>query len=240
MNVPAPTYLPVSEVFGPTIQGEGPHQGLMVQFVRLGGCNLSCSWCDTPYTWDASRFDIRAENPMTDVERILGQLKADMPVVVSGGEPLIHQGKPAFQQLLKGLRAKGCDIHLETNGTILPNDGTRKYVDHYSISPKLGHAGEHKPSQRPTLAVGWWDLPFPAGVTRALKFVVKTEADVEVACVMAMSAGCPRTDTWVMPEGTTVEQLAVRWPDVCNWATRWGVNASHRLHVLAWGDRKGT
>ncbi|HHK7228110.1 TPA: hypothetical protein ACQXLV_002143, partial [Streptococcus pneumoniae] len=42
--------LPVSEVFGPTIQGEGPHAGRTCHFIRLGGCNLSCSWCDTPYS----------------------------------------------------------------------------------------------------------------------------------------------------------------------------------------------
>ena len=41
---------PVSEVFGPTLQGEGPHAGRPCHFIRLGGCNLSCSWCDTPYS----------------------------------------------------------------------------------------------------------------------------------------------------------------------------------------------
>lgn len=60
--------LVVSEVFGPTHQGEGPHAGQLCAFVRLMGCNLSCSWCDTPYTWDASRYDLKAEGHRMTVE----------------------------------------------------------------------------------------------------------------------------------------------------------------------------
>ena len=63
--------LVVSEIFGPTIQGEGQYAGQLVAFIRLGGCNLACSWCDTPYTWDASRFDLRNEMTRTPVNEIL-------------------------------------------------------------------------------------------------------------------------------------------------------------------------
>src|SRR5262245_52198924 len=49
--------LVVSEVFGPTWQGEGPSIGRRCGFVRLGRCNLACTWCDTPYTWDWERYD---------------------------------------------------------------------------------------------------------------------------------------------------------------------------------------
>ena len=54
---PADGGLVVAEVFGPTFQGEGPSTGQRAGFVRLGRCNLDCSWCDTPYTWDWERFD---------------------------------------------------------------------------------------------------------------------------------------------------------------------------------------
>src|SRR4029450_7825218 len=53
--------LVVSEVFGPTFQGEGPSVGRRAGFVRLGRCNLDCSWCDTPYTWDWERHDPAVE-----------------------------------------------------------------------------------------------------------------------------------------------------------------------------------
>jgi hypothetical protein len=58
---PAGATLPVSEVFGPTFQGEGALRGAGASFIRLGGCNLTCRDCDTPYTWDAARYDLRAE-----------------------------------------------------------------------------------------------------------------------------------------------------------------------------------
>ena len=66
--------LPVSEVFGPTIQGEGPHAGRRVYFVRLGGCNLSCSWCDSAYTWDGETYDLREELTPSTALDVLARL----------------------------------------------------------------------------------------------------------------------------------------------------------------------
>src|SRR3954452_24909384 len=84
----------VAEVFGPTIQGEGRNLGQRAAFVRLGGCNLHCTWCDTPYTWDASRYDLRAEMSRRPVAEIVAEVRPMRPhvVVLTGGEPLLHQG----------------------------------------------------------------------------------------------------------------------------------------------------
>ena len=61
--------LRVNEIFGPTFQGEGPHAGQSAVFLRTSGCNLNCSWCDTPYTWDWERYDREAEtHPMAPNE----------------------------------------------------------------------------------------------------------------------------------------------------------------------------
>lgn len=230
--------LPVSEVFGPTLQGEGPHAGRVVQFIRLGGCNLSCSWCDTPYTWDSSRFNLREENPPTDVVGILEQVGGGMTTVVSGGEPLIHQSRPAWAALLAGLNARGCEVHIETNGTLAPNRVTRHHVDHYSISPKLPNAGSHKASQNPALAEGWLEVLHQASA--CLKFVVAGAEDVQLAAEYARGYGWPSQYVWVMPEGRTTEELLARWASIASAACLEGVNACQRLHVLAWGDTKGT
>ena len=95
--------IPVSEQFGPTIQGEGPYAGRTVQFLRTGGCNLSCSWCDTPYTWDGENYDLRAELHPKTVAQIVEDAIPDMIMVISGGEPLLHQNNPGWEWLLTGL-----------------------------------------------------------------------------------------------------------------------------------------
>lgn len=229
--------LPLSEVFL-SIQGEGPRAGRIVQFVRLGGCNLSCSWCDTPYTWDNTRYDLRKEAPFIDVDAVLDQVEATVDVVISGGEPLIHQSRPAWAALLRGLHRKGCAIALETNGTIAPATVTRTYVQHYSISPKLPNAGEHRRGQDPRLAE--WPIEVKHRDSTALKFVCADAVDVKLAVEMADTWGWPRWSVWVMPEGVSADGLAARWPEIATAAVQHRINATTRLQVLAWGDTKGT
>lgn len=230
--------LPVAEVFGPTLQGEGPHAGKLVQFVRLGGCNLACSWCDTPYTWDASRFNLRDENPPTSVSDVLVRLRGGVTTVITGGEPLIHQRTEAWVALLHGLAARDCPIHVETNGTIAPDCVTRNHVDHYSVSPKLPNAGLHRRGQSPSLSDRWLFVARSASVV--FKYVCLDRADVVAAVEHSRVNDWPLDWVWVMPEGRTADELAARWPEIASAAVFCGVNASHRLHILAWGDTRGT
>ncbi|AVO25170.1 QueE-like radical SAM domain [Rhodococcus phage Finch] len=236
--------LPVSEQFGPTIQGEGPYAGRSVQFLRLGLCNLACSWCDTPYTWDATRFDLKVELKQTSVEDILERAIPGIPMVISGGEPLLHQGRPDWADLLIGLTDKGCEVHLETNGTILPNVATQRYATFASVSPKLPHAGVHRKGQKPAMHHSWGHLASHGTTALAgksiLKFVVETAADVDASLEYAKEHEWPLERVWVMPEGTSTEQLQAKWPEVAKRAAELHINATHRIHVLAWGDTKGT
>lgn len=234
MNTEAVWTLPVSEVFGPTIQGEGPHAGKAVQFVRLGLCNLSCRNCDTPYTWDSTRFDLRKENPPTSIVDVLDQIESDVITVLSGGEPLLHQGRDAFTALLDGLAVRG-PVHVETNGTIEPSHHTRRRVTHFSVSPKLGAMPQTKRTHNPEPWDGWGGV-----LSACAKYVVRDRDDVSRAYHAAINLGFPPHRIWVMPEGTTTEQLQARWPEIARAAADLRINASHRLHVLAWGDRKGT
>lgn len=229
--------LPLSEVFI-TYQGEGPRAGRPVQFIRLGGCNLSCSWCDTPFTWDASRYDLRQENPMTSVADIVKRVEPLLDVVISGGEPLIHQKRPAWARLLRELNARRCSMAIETNGTIAPNEVTQTFISHYSISPKLPHAGEHGRNQDPAMSTGWPQELRHRGTT-ALKFVVRDKADVEDAVAVADAYGWPRWNVWVMPEGTTRQAVLANWQQISEVAIELRVNVTQRLHVLAWEDRRG-
>lgn len=231
--------LPFVEAFGNTLQGEGPAAGRLADFLRFGGCNLSCSWCDSAYTWNAEEYDLREEIELLSFQEVLDRMPPHPApiVVVTGGEPLLNQRKEAFLDVLDGLRERGQQIHVETNGTIVPNEDVVNRVDLFIVSPKLAHAGDHKRSQDPRLADGWGDLH--GKVESHLKVVVESSGDVQKAVKLARAHHWPMERVWVMPEGVTAEVLNRRWPVIAGAATTYGVNACHRLHVLAWSDARG-
>lgn len=225
--------LPVVEIFGPTLQGEGPGSGLNAAFLRFGGCNLSCSWCDTPYSWDGSRFDLRREISFLTLRQIMEQLPDATICVLTGGEPLLHQNNPVWNELLAELVMRYRWVHLETNGTIAPSLHTVKSMSVISVSPKLAHAGTHRGRQDPTMYRDW------ARVGAAIvKIVVRNSGDVADAVELATHYGWDRSRIWVMPEGTSAAVLNERWPDIASAAAKFGINATHRLHVLAWADER--
>lgn len=232
---PGETLLPLSEVFGPTIQGEGPHAGRRVGFVRLGLCNLACEWCDTPYTWDTSRFDVKAECPDTPVRAIAEQVHAlgVSTMVLSGGEPLMHRAK------LLDLFAEAplWEWHVETNGTIPPPDWWYDVVAHTTVSPKVSTSDPVRKRFKPAALSGWAEL---ARANRAaFKFVLTDPSDLDVVLELVADYDIPRHAVWLMPEGTTPEALAASSGWVAELAIAAGFNVSTRLHVLLWGDRRG-
>lgn len=230
--------LPVNEVFHRTVQGEGPAAGQAASFVRLMGCNLSCSWCDTPYTWDARRHDLRAETTHYTAHELVAELAPHPGIVVlTGGEPLLHQDRPAFRALLELLAELDRPVHVETNGTVAPGAQLLRLAELVVASPKLPHAGAHRGHQNPALHQRWAEVAHLSNVV--FKVVVQDAADVARAAALAADVGVPPRRTWVMPEGRTVAELAARWPTVAAEAARYGLGASHRLHVLAWGEERG-
>lgn len=226
--------LPLVEAFGPTVQGEGPGAGRNAAFLRLGGCNLSCSWCDSAYTWDGAKFDLREQITMATVQEIMDRLPDAPVVVVTGGEPLLHQVNPLWDSLVFALQARYLELHLETNGTIWPNSVTTGSFDLISVSPKLPHAGPHRGKQNPEMSTRWVQVP-----QAILKVVVRNADDVEEAVWLAKRFGWPLGRVWVMPLGTTPKELNDRWPAVVEAAASHGMNATHRLHILAWNDERG-
>lgn len=226
--------LPVVEIFGPTIQGEGPAAGVNAVFLRFGGCNLSCSWCDTPYSWDGARYDLRQEITQRSVLDIMGALPDAHLVVLTGGEPLLHQHNPAWTVLIEQLSARYPLVHVETNGTIEPVGITRTRVQQFTVSPKLANAGAHRGNQNPEIALHWHHLP-----KAILKFVVTCADEVDDALYYGVRIGFPRHRIWVMPEGVSADRLNALWPEVAQRAAELGINATHRLHVLAWLNERG-
>ncbi len=116
------TALPLMEAFR-TVQGEGAHTGRPSFFMRIGGCDVGCHWCDVKESWDAQK------HPLTSLDELL-ELPGnqDSIVVITGGEPLMWDMGP----LTEGLRARGFRVHLETSGAY-PVTGTWDWV---CLSPK--------------------------------------------------------------------------------------------------------
>ena len=98
------TTLPVMEHFY-TLQGEGFHQGKAAYFIRLGGCDVGCVWCDVKESWDGSKF---LQYDTQDLLNIVKATQAEI-VVITGGEPLLHD----LSTLTKTLRNEGLKSHIE-------------------------------------------------------------------------------------------------------------------------------
>ena len=115
--------LPLVEDFY-TVQGEGYHTGKPAYFIRLGGCDVGCRWCDAKYTWNPRVF------PPVDIEVVVSRAKActAQAIVITGGEPLLYPLGP----LTAALRSEGLEIFLETSGTH-PFSGDFDWV---CLSPK--------------------------------------------------------------------------------------------------------
>ena len=225
--------LVVSEIFGPTWQGEGPSLGRLAAFVRLGRCNLACTWCDTPYTWDWSRFDPVRElhrRPVDDVAAEVERIGTPL-VVVTGGEPLLQQG--ALVELLRTLSEHGPDIEIETAGTIAPAAELVPLVQRFNVSPKLASSGNPRERRyRPDVLRG-----FAATGKAAFKFVATGPGDLDEIGVMTDECGL--APVYVMPEGTDPETLNARLRELADPVLARGWNLTTRLHVMIWGDRRG-
>jgi len=107
-----------------TLQGEGYHQGRAAYFIRLGGCDVGCVWCDVKESWDAEKFEkIKVESLRLKV----GETPAEI-VVITGGEPLMHN----LDALTKELQDAGLKTHIETSGAY-PLSGKWDWI---CLSPK--------------------------------------------------------------------------------------------------------
>lgn len=232
---------PVIEIFGPTIQGEGPAAGERCYFVRLGGCDYRCSWCDTMYAVTPSEVRENAMR-MTGTEvardlRRLGAADADL-VILSGGNPALHHA----DELMDALEPWW--VHVETQGTVW--------------RPWLRRAGLVVVSPKPPSAFTGFGAD--RGVDRAvrfvreqkrgmaLKFVAFDERDVMFAAEArrridpkrkfpaCISAGTPqdgdvsdaavRSFGWLVRRAVQDDTLA-------------GFRVGMQLHALTWRGERG-
>ena len=126
------TKLPVMESFY-TLQGEGYHQGRAAYFIRLGGCDVGCVWCDVKDSWDAdahSKFSIDEIINKANSEWLVASdsLSLKPLIVITGGEPLMHN----LDELTKAIQTQGFETNIETSGSS-PLSGSWNWI---CLSPK--------------------------------------------------------------------------------------------------------
>lgn len=224
----------ISEVFH-SIQGEGVLAGVPSLFLRTSGCNLRCTWCDTPYTsWNP-------EGEQWPISKLIDRVKESNchHVVVTGGEPMIQ---PEIAELTRALRETGVHITIETAGTVFH----QLECDLMSISPKLANStpikedGGRWAEQHDRLRLQ------PDLLARLitqydyqLKFVVQNKSDVDEAAALVQQLGAVPGNVLLMPEGIDAAALHARAEWIVDECIRRGFRFCPRLHVQLWGNRRG-
>lgn len=225
------TKLRIAEIFT-SLQGEGSLVGTPSTFIRVSGCNLRCSWCDTPY---ASHTP---EGPVMEVTEIAEQVLSvnAAHVVITGGEPMIFGAVP---ELCRILRVAGRHITIETAGTSyydLP-------CDLMSISPKLANStpkGEQKTKHEDVRR----NLEPLAQLTRRyacqFKFVVQCAADLVEIDALLRELPAHDHAIYLMAEGTDAELIRQRQRELVRPCIERGWRLTPRMHIDLFGNSRGT
>lgn len=196
-------HLPLAEEFY-SIQGEGCNTGRAAYFIRIGGCDIGCSWCDTKFAWNADM------HPSVDINIITANVIAAGAdsVVVTGGEPLMWNMSP----LCDLLKEKGIRTFLETSGTY-PLSGSWDWI---TLSPKRGSP------------------PMPEIWLRAdeLKVIVEDGTDFEAA-ESYRSMVAPECRLLLQPEWSRYTEMIAEITEYVKRNTHWTVSLqAHKfMHI---------
>lgn len=228
----------ISEVFF-SVQGEGELSGVPSVFVRTAGCNLRCSWCDTPYaSWKPEGTERSVDSIVTEIDSHPAN-----HVVLTGGEPMIARD---IHRLASMLRTRGKHITIETAATVLP-EGIA--CDLASLSPKPAHSTprngtieeswihRHETTRwQPDVVKAWMSrYPFQ------LKFVFTDPADlVEIDSMVTEVGPVTPSKVLLMPEGIQPEVLRGRQSSLVEVCKTKGYRYCPRLHIDLFGNKRGT
>jgi 7-carboxy-7-deazaguanine synthase len=229
----------ISEIFY-SLQGEGELTGVPSVFVRSSGCNLRCTWCDTPYaSWNP-------EGTQRSVAQLLAAIETHPQarhVVLTGGEPMIAK---EMRTLAAEIKKTGRHITIETAATVAP-EGIA--CDLASLSPKLLNSApdpvEHAAWRKKHEATRWQPDVVRAWIDQypyQFKFVVARPEDVEELedMLAALQREIPRHKVLLMPEAITLEKMRGRSAWLGELCKARGYRYAHRLHIELYGNKRGT
>jgi len=212
----------VSEIFF-SIQGEGINIGKPAVFLRLQGCNLRCSWCDTKYTWGNDYKKLA----LNEVKEQIKKFDCDR-LVITGGEPLLQDVE--VKRLIDLL--PGYKIEIETNGTIYPQ--WANYGILFNVSPKPPSS-----ENNPSIAYNKDVLKSFNKINSVFKFVVQNKDDFKWMKKVIKECGLNKEKVIVMPEGKTSQEIVRSALAVIEEIKKEKFRIIPRLQVLLWGVRRG-
>ena len=226
--------LRISEIFGPTLQGEGALIGRPTVFVRTGGCDFRCAWCDTLHAVLPKHRGEWRRMDAAEVQAELRRLSPPILVTLSGGNPALQD----LSGLIELGQAEGYTFNLETQGSVARPWFAR--LDHLTLSPKPPSAGVATDLETVRDCVE----AAAGGPETHLKIVVLDEEDFVWARTASDALALPTTLQVCndRPGASDRDALLARWTWLAQRVrdTGWtGARVLPQLHVLAWGDRRG-
>jgi len=216
-----------------SIQGEGINIGLPSIFIRLHGCNLNCSWCDTKYTWDKNKREYWKEPVDITITKLYKEIKKYpcKHIVITGGEPLVQQ------DLITSFinKYKSFSYEIETNGTIQPNSYLLKTVQ-INCSPKLSNSKIDK-NKRINLKV---IKSINKSMNSNFKFVIGDLDDLEeLNRVFVNSKLINKNKVIVMPLGTSINENVRVMKNVVDSCQKYNFRIIPRLQNFIWDNKRG-
>lgn len=259
--------LPIVEMFY-SIQGEGARTGTPSVFIRLGGCNFTCSGFGCSYnrpdgttktgcdSWFAVDTKFKNQWNMMDLREITSTVEGLLneklstnsqsryllpDIVITGGEPTIHWNDDVFQQMLVYYISRGHKITIETNASIL-TPFTKEYHKEiiFSMSVKLSNSGEPAHKRINLASINNMLETCPDSF---FKFVINKPIDGEIDAALEVEElikDIPYfTNIYVMPMGANRDELINNMEYVADYAISKGFKYSPREHIIIWNDKKG-
>ena len=231
--------LRISEIFGPTVQGEGALIGKPTVFVRTGGCDYRCTWCDTLHAVESKYRDTWIPMTAADIMQEVERLSQGQPlmITISGGNPAIQNCAP----LIALGHEKGYRFAMETQGSIAQDWFAD--LDHLIVSPKPPSSGMVCDLDALNTCIKYAGK----GADIIVKIVIKDDADY--AFSKTIHAAYPHLPFYLQPcntdtDGEGVDQGALRnaYEDLITRTLKDGwfdVTVLPQLHVWVWGNKQG-
>lgn len=245
--------IPVAEIFGPTIQGEGPDVGKRVIFVRVKGCDFNCEWCDSKFTW---KIDENTKRYTEDelYEEISKKCKENncYNVVITGGNPCLYN----FTKIIAALHIDNINVGIETQGSIIPD--WLGQVDTLVFSPKAPSSKQKNTYDKISIYIlnntnfdtqivsvkipvfNEEDMDFAREFSRFINYQLKKNPKLTSKLRMYLSIG----NSNVTETGAIRDRILTKYEEVLNEVNNNPTDFENvfilpQVHTLIWGNKQG-